>query len=251
MDISLPENFAYVTAMIFVGAFVQGATGFGFSLLVVPVAAALLGLRTAVPMMNLLSVLLTTQILYTNRRGIVWSEAFRLMLAALPGLALGLAFLRTGDPDSVKRLLGLLLFTYGLYAFVREWRTNGASVTMERPARPWLNALAGFSSGFFGGACATDGPPVVVYGNLQGWPQERFRSILQAFFVFTGLSLTIVNLAKGYLTPEVLKLVVVTAPVMYAASLLGNLASGRLDPRRFRLAVLTLVVLMGANLLLR
>lgn len=251
MDTALPDHLAYVAAAIFVGAFVQGATGFGFSLLVVPIATALLGLKTAVPMMNLLSVLLTTQILYTNRRGIVWGESLRLMLAALPGLALGIAFLRLGDTESVKRLLGLLLLSYALYALVREVRAPASATTAERESRPWLNALAGFSSGFFGGACATDGPPVVVYGNLQGWPQERFRSILQAFFVFTGLMLTAVNLAAGFLTWHIITLVLLTTPVMYAASLLGNLASGRLDPRRFRFAVLTLVLLMGANLLLR
>jgi uncharacterized membrane protein YfcA len=251
MYFEIPDGVAPVLAAVFLGGVAHGATGFGFSLMATPIAAATLGMGTAVPMMNLLSIILTSMNLYANRKGLLWNEAIRLMLASLPGLACGVLLLRMGDPELVKRLLGIVLLGYAIYALVREIRTRGVAMPPVPQPRPVLNALAGFSAGFFGGSCAADGPPVVVYGNLQHWPKERFRAVLQAFFLFNGIMLTTINFFAGYLNERIVMLVVCVLPGLFVGSLIGNLISGRLEPNRFRQCVLGMVILMALNLLLR
>lgn len=242
---TLPEHFFYVTAVVALGGFVHGATGFGFALTIMPLLGPVLGMGQAVPLMNMLIILLSAQNLYANRHAVLWGEAFRLMAAAAPGLALGVLFLRTGDPLLAKRLLGMLLLAYGAYALLREFRRSAAQPPV---ARPFLNAAAGLSAGFFGGACATDGPPVIVYGNTQGWHKERFRGILQAFFLFNAILLSSFNVYQGYFNAASLNLVLLAIPLMIVGSALGHLAAKGIPADRFRQGVLAMIVLLGVNL---
>lgn len=246
----MPEPFYYLIAVIALGGFMHGATGFGFALSTMPLLGPVVGMDKAVPMMNLMIILLSSQNLYVNRRSVHWGEVLRLMAASVPGLTLGVLFLRHGDPMMVRQLLGIILLAYGAYAIIREIRESGQLPLLEANPSSLMRSFAGISAGFFGGSCGADGPPVIVYGNMQHWPKERFRGNLQAFFLFNGVLLTVLNSLSGYLTSELFRIVLYALPFLVVGSILGHLAAQGVPAKQFRQGVLLLIILLGLNLLL-
>ena len=233
------------------GAFLHGAAGFGLSLVFVPLASTLVGIPSAVAFIGIVGTPVTLQLLYLNRLSINWPEVARLVSSAIPGIGCGLALLHYGDPEILRRLLGAAVGSYAVYALLIEPRL----IPRDLPPLPFrrhpLGLLAGFMGGFFGGACAVNGPPVVVYAAIRRWPRDCFKSIIQGFLVSTNVIALTGYATTGLVTIPVLLTGVACLPFALTASALGQHASTRLSPAAFRKFVLAVVLVMGATLLFR
>jgi uncharacterized membrane protein YfcA len=111
-----------------------------------------------------------------------------------------------------------------------------------------VQAIAfGVVSGIFGGAFNTNGPAVVIYAQLCGWPKERFRGMMQSYFLPTNLMVTIGHWQAGLWTSEVMRLFYWSLPVVVAALFVGDWLSKRLNHRTFeQMIVMLLFVACGA-----
>lgn len=233
------------------GAFVQSAAGFGFALLFMPVAGQLLGIHQAAPLMASMSMVLNARLFYLHRKAVDWPEARRLILSALPGLAVGLLLLKYGDPVLLKHLLGVSLIAYALYALVIEPLIRPADTPDQPFHRSWMGIVAGFIAGFFGGACAVNGPPIVVYAAIRRWPRDRFKGVLQAFFLVLNTITVAAYASAGLVTQSTLFTALACVPGLIVGAYLGHHASSRLSPAAFRQAVLVLVLVLGVALVVR
>src|SRR6266513_5429957 len=85
-------------------AFVNGAIGYGFSSLTVPVALVFLTNRILNPAIVLVEVLLNLYVLFINRNGVpaVWRRVFPILIGLLPGIAIGAVVLSSVQPGCVK-----------------------------------------------------------------------------------------------------------------------------------------------------
>ena len=101
-----------------------------------------------------------------------------------------------------------------------------------------------------GGAYNTSGPPVVMYGDAQGWPPAEFKSNLQGFFFVTSLFVIAGHALSGNLTREVWISYLWVLPAIGLGILLGTLLDGRINPALFRKLVLVLLVVMGARMVI-
>jgi len=239
-----------IVFMAAAGAFVHSASGFGFAMLFMPVAGYLLGIHQAAPLMALLSTMLTAYVGYTHRASVDWPEARRLIFSAVPGLAVGLTVLQFSDPALLKKLLGASLAAYGVYALFIEPRIRPTNAPALPFQRSWMGIGAGFLAGFFGGACAVDGPPLIVYSAIRRWPRERFKGVLQAFFLANNAMLFSGHAVIGNVTLPVLGLGAACIPALAAGIYLGHHTSRRLSPEAFRRGVLVLITALGCMLLL-
>ena len=244
-----PET-GLIVFMAAAGAFVHSASGFGFAMLFMPVAGYMLGIHHAAPLMALLSTMLTAYVGYMHRTSVDWPEARRLILSAVPGLAVGLMVLQFSDPAALKKLLGASLAAYGAYALFLEPRIRPVDAPALPFKRSWMGIGAGFLAGFFGGSCAVDGPPLIVYSAIRRWPRERFKGVLQAFFLANNAMLFCGHAAIGNVSGPVLLLGAACIPALAAGVYLGHHASSRLSPEAFRRCVLSLIAALGAMLLL-
>src|SRR3954465_7467094 len=101
---------AFDTAMIVLAAiallasFVNGAIGYGFSSLTVPVALVFLTNRILNPAIVLVEVFLNLYVLFINRRGVpaVWKRVFPILVGLLPGIAVGAYAIASLHPVWVK-----------------------------------------------------------------------------------------------------------------------------------------------------
>jgi len=224
-------------AIVFASTFARAAIGFGDALIAMPLLAMVFGVRTATPLVALVSVAISVAMLARIWREVDLRAAWRLVLSTMVGIPIGLYLLKAAPEGVVKSILGAVLVVYGVTNLV--WTRFP---TLKSEGSSWAFGLV---AGVLGGAYNTNGPPVVIYGTLRQWPPARFRATLQGYFLPTGIAVAVGHGLAGLWTKEVLTLYLYSAPAMLFAMLLGGALHRRVNARRFNQAVSLFLVLMG------
>ncbi len=169
------DNLLLVSLVIFLAVFTQSLTGFGSALVAMALLPALIGIRTATPLVALVGLTIEIALLLRYHAAFRLQSVWRLIVASLLGVPLGLLLLRRVDERLALVILGCVLVGYAVYALLGRplpsLKSNG-----------WAYGT-GFVAGMLGGAYNTSGPPVVIYGDAQRWPPAEFKSNLQGFFL--------------------------------------------------------------------
>jgi uncharacterized protein len=228
---------------IFIGALVQSTIGFGSALIAMPLLSAALGLQQATAVFGVLSLVMSVFVLLIDRRQILLRDTWRLTLAAILGVPVGLLVLRLAPEALVMRGLGVILIGYGLFGLF------SARLTLR--AADWVVWPFGFVSGILGGAYNTNGPPLVVYGTLQGWDPRKFRATLQSVFFTSGIAIAAGHALAGMWTSQVLLLTIIGAPGLLLAAAIGRWLNRRINHAVFRVTVYCALIGLGATLALR
>lgn len=237
----LPDAPWYVLVLIpcvLIAAYtVFGATGFGSSIITVPVLAHWFPLTFAVPLVTALDCVATANAGVRQWRVADWRELKRLLPAVVIGIAAG-ATLLVRLPRSLALLaLGAFVAAYGVYLLLgpRQWRA-------VRSLWAWPIGICG---GAFSAVFGTGGPIYMLYLSARIHDKTTLRAtssmlVLASVFVRTG-----VFIATGLLL-DVPLLVTAAAlvPLMFAGYALGN----RLHFSLSRAGVLKLIaVLLAVN----
>lgn len=233
-----------VVGVIFVAAFFRSAMGFGDAVVAMPLLAMVIGLKTATPLVAFTGPTISLLILLKSWRAGDMKAAARLIVASLLGIPLGIYGLARLPEEPLKAVLGALILLYGLFGLAKP----GVRMKNEKAWVPWF---VGWTAGVLGGAYNTNGPPVVAYGMLRGWPPERFRATLQGYFLPTGLMILAGHGIAGMWTGEVLRLYLLSLPAIAIGVVLGGLVNQKLKPDVFVKLVYVFLAAMGAILFLR
>jgi uncharacterized membrane protein YfcA len=233
-----------VAGIIFVAAFVRSALGFGDAVIAMPLLAMVIGLKTATPLVAFMGPTISMIILARSWRGGDMKSVARLIVASLLGIPLGIYGLARLPEEPLKIALGILILLYGVFGLARP----GARIRNEKAWLPWL---VGWTAGVLGGATNTNGPPVVAYGMLRGWPPERFRATLQGYFLPTGLMILAGHGIAGMWTGEVFRFYLYSLPAIAIGVVLGGLVNRKLTHDLFAKFVYGFLAAMGVVLLVR
>jgi uncharacterized protein len=221
---------ALALAGVFAGSLTQSATGFGFALLSVPVLSATLGPVVAVSTATVLGVLVNALTLGTERRrrAVLQPVATVLVVASVPGMALGAVLLATAPPEVLRALIAAAVL-----AAVALNAVGGRRAAAPRPATVASVARVGALAGAMGASTGLNGPPLVLHLLRRGARPHEMRDTLAVFFLVTGL-LTIAALAVAH-TLRLPSTVLALAVAAVAGQLLGRFAFAAL--RRHHRAV--------------
>ena len=244
----------------FLAAFTQGLTGFGSALVAMAVLPGLLGIRVAAPLVALMAGTIEGVLLARYRHAFNLCAVWRLVLAMLLGVPLGILALRQAEERLVLAILGLVIAGHALYALLNPQHPRQAGKPalslskgpaplprLEHPA--WAYGF-GFLAGVLGGAYNTSGPPVVIYGNCRRWPPAEFKGNLQGFFLINDLLVIAGHAMSRNLAPPVLRDYLIALPALALGLFVGSKLDQRLDPELFRKVVLVLLVVMGLRMVL-
>jgi uncharacterized membrane protein YfcA len=234
---SLLTLYAEVLGVVFFSTLVRAAFGFGNALLAMPLLILLLGPKSAAPLSALVGLVTAVAMLARDWHDLQLKEVLTLLLASLAGIPLGLYLLAVVPERIVKAILGLVLIGFGAF--------NLSGMQTGRTVKAWLALPAGFLAGVLGGAYNTNGPPVVIYGLLRGWPRDKFRISLQGYFLITGLVIAAGHGLAGLWTPRVIYLFLGSIPAVMLAVLGGEWLAARFQGDRFTRAVNLVLILLG------
>lgn len=230
-----------LTALILFGATLVSSTfGFGSALFAMPLLTLKVGLAIATPLFGLVGPTIASIILARNWHLVDLASAWRLVLATLTGIPVGVWLIKHAPGDIVTRLLGVFLIGFGLYRLL-QWRLVKLNSTA------WATPI-GFIAGILGGAYNTNGPPIVIYGEMRRWPPTQFRATLQSYFLPTGIGILMSHAAGGLWTAQVFQLYLVSLPGILVAIAIGGWINQRLPIERFQKLLSGLLITLGALL---
>jgi uncharacterized protein len=179
-----PEQIAlFLTALV--AATVNGALGYGFSSITVPVALGFVANRVLNPALVLVEVVLNLLSLALNRKSLpsVWRRVLPLMGGLLPGIAIGSVFLTVAAAVTLKAITYMVLLPLillqatGLRWPIRNERAVGIPF--------------GMGLGVLYSTTTISGPPLALLLNNQGLAQDEFRAAIALIRVAES-SLTLV-----------------------------------------------------------
>ncbi len=209
-------------------AFVNGAIGYGFSSLTVPLALVFYTNRILNPAVILIEVFLNLYVLFINRSGVpaVWKRVFPILVGLLPGIAAGGLVLASVQPGWVKLATYIIILPLILIQ-AAGWR---------RPVRStWLIGLPfGTGLGILYSVTTISGPPLAILFNNQGLVKTEFRAGLALVRVAESSVTAIVYYQLGLFIAESANLLLVFAPCVLVGVPLGAYFIRRLDAETFR-----------------
>ncbi len=237
----LPLYLVILTLFIlFCSTLTRSTFGFGDALIAMPLLTLVVGIQIATPLVALISITIAFIIVGTSWQNIDLSSAWRLIVASIAGVPIGLFILKTAPEDLVKAILGILLILFGLYSLFKP-----VLISIRQPR--WAYGF-GFVAGILGGAYNTHGPPLVLYGTLRHWSPARFRATLQGYFVCTGMFLVLGHAVSGLLTVQVLQLSALALPVTGLAIFMGGKLNQRISTQKFERILYVALIVLGVML---
>ncbi len=209
-------------------AFVNGALGYGFSSLTVPVALVFYTNRVLNPALVLIEVFVNLYVLFINRSGVpaVWKRVFPILIGLLPGIAVGAYALASLQPVWIKFatysvILPLIMVQAAGWRRPIQWR--------------WLIGLPfGTTLGILYSVTTISGPPLAVLFNNQGLVKDEFRAGLALVRVTESCLTAIVYYNLGLFIAESTNILSVLASCAAVGIPLGAYLIRRMDAETFR-----------------
>jgi len=212
----------------FGAALVNGAIGYGFSSLSVPIALLFVTNRLLNPALVLVELFINLYSLLINRSSIrtVWPRVWPIILGLLPGVALGSYLLASIHPGWTK---------FATYAFLLPIILAQAA-GLRRPIRSerLIGVPFGAGLGFLYSVTTISGPPLAVLFNNQGLVKTDFRAALALIRVAESSLTALAYLQLGLFTAESLSIAYYIAPGVVIGIPLGAYMIRRVDADTFR-----------------
>lgn len=231
----------WIFLIVLLAVFTQSVTGFGVALVAMALLPPLVGLRVATPLVALVSLVLEGLLLFHYHRQLHVHAIWRVTVAALIGIPLGLAGTQLLDERLVLGILGVVISGYALYSLL--------GLHLPELKHPWWAFAAGLFGGMLGGAYNTSGPPVIVYADSQHWSPIEFKANLQGYFIIATVLVVTGHLFSHHIIVEVWRDFLWTLPAILVGFLGGTRLDGHLDALTFRKIALALLLVLGLRLI--
>jgi uncharacterized membrane protein YfcA len=222
---------AHVVALLLItfgASIVNGALGYGFSSITVPLALLFLTNRVLNPALILIELVLNAWVLWVNRDAVpaVWRRMLPTLVGLVPGVALGTLIVSQVSPAWLK----LATYTVLLPLILVQASGYRRPIRSERTA--WLGL--GGAIGLLYSVTTISGPPLAVMLNNQGFAKREFRAALGVVRLTESTLTAAAYLSAGLFTRESVHLLPQILPGVALGVPLGALLIRRLDPETFR-----------------
>ena len=244
-----PETLAPGTlgaaAFVLSGSYlVFGLTGFGSTVLALPLLVYLMPLKLAVPLLLMLDFAASFLIIGRVRRGVRMDELGRLLPFLLVGMVLGATLLVRLPEKPLLGVLGAFLVLYAGYGLTR--RTGPPELS-----RAW-SAPFGLVSGAFSAMFGTGGVLLAVYISARIHDKTQFRATSATAIFFNACVRLALFGALGLLgDPKLWTGWLVLLPCALLGIFLGSHLHARVPAAGVVRAVYLVLIVAGASLLLR
>jgi len=241
-----PGDILVVVGAFFFAALVKGITGLGFSTTALPFIVYAIGLKEALPLLILPSVVSNLIVMRDAGHFRATLMQFRLVYAAAPvGIFIGLALLMWLDPAISSAILGLVLIIYCVIAITQP------AFRLPTALARRLEIPVGFTTGLVNGVTGSQVMPVLPYLLSLQLDRNVFIQAINISFTISSGVFAIGLAWVGLFTFDTTQISFVGLVAMLVGLKLGIPIRRRLSQSSFRRAVLGLLMLLGAGLVLR
>ena len=227
----------YFVAIIFISAFVQGMSGFGFSLVAMPFLTLFLPLQIIVPILVICSLVLNIIIFMRIKGRLHINRIVIMFIVGMMTTPLGVYLLRVVDEVLLKGLVGLLIVITAVIMM--------KGIHLEFSNKGLTYGMTGFLSGVLNGSVSLSGPPVVLMLVNEGEKKNDFKKNISAYFLALNV-ITIPSLMfSGLVVTEVINYSIAGIISLVVGALLGIKMGEKIDSSSFKKIVLLMIMTMG------
>jgi uncharacterized membrane protein YfcA len=232
----------------FVGAVVNGALGYGFSSITVPLALLFLPNRILNPALVIIEVALNGYVLWVNRNAVaeIWNRVVPIAIGLAPGVFVGTLVVSRVEPAWLR----LWTFVVLLPLILAQAAGYRRPIQSERV----VGLAFGAGIGTLYAVTTISGPPLAVFLSNQGFALQGFRAALGLIRLaessLTGISYAV----AGLVTRVSLGLAVSIVPSVVVGVPVGAWIIRRVDAETFRRLCMSFdawIVAFGISTLLR
>jgi uncharacterized protein len=237
------ETLIFAPLIIIIAYMIFGMSGFGSTLIAVPLLAHLFDLKFALPTVVLLDCISATSMGVKLRADVNRRDLLPLLPFLVIGLSLGVFLLVHLPSTALLVLLGFFASLYG----IMYMRGGPPRVRLPR----WSAAPVGVFAGATSASIGVGGPIYVMYLAARGSTPEQIRATTPVIFIFTTITRIALFAVAGIITRNVL----ITAALLLPLSLLSLWWGHRLQLNLSRMTTVRIIggllALSGASLLVR
>jgi len=229
-------------------AIVNGALGYGFSSITVPLALLFLANRVLNPALVIVEVALNAYVLWVNRRaaGVIRRRVSPIVIGLAPGIAIGTIVVARVNPGWLRFATFVVLLPLILMQ----------AAGIRRPIRAERAAGLVFGSGVgvLYAVTTISGPPLALMLSNQGFVLSEFRAALGLVRLAESGLTAIAYSAAGLFTSESLRIAAAVVPSVAIGVPIGAWLIKRVDAETFRRICMSFdawIVAFGISALLR
>jgi len=235
---------AILVFAVFLGAVVQGFSGFAFSAVAGAILLQVQAPGLAIPLLMTCSLLIQTFVLVRLRASLSFKDSLPYLAGGMAGVVLATLVFDRIDPHTFRQFFGGFLM---IYAASTVLRPHSALLAMK--VRPVGHTAVGFAGGLVGGLTAMPGAVLAIWCDAHAMPKTAQRAVVQPFIAaMQGLALVFVFLKAPAAPVDVLHHLPFVLPALLVGSTLGLFLFGKVSDAGFRRAISALLFLSGAVL---
>jgi uncharacterized membrane protein YfcA len=212
----------------FIAATVNGALGYGFSSITVPVALLFYTNRILNPALVLVELVINGYVLFINRRSIpnIWWRVAPILVGLVVGVAIGSYILSLVHPAWVKFTTYFFLLPLILL--------QAAGIRKPIQAEKAIAIPFGMGIGTLYSVTTISGPPLALLFNNQGYAKQDFRAALGVIRVGESVVTGIAYSFIGLYSADSLAIIPYIVPSVMLGIPLGTFLIRWMDPETFR-----------------
>lgn len=214
-----------VVVIICIAAVLQSISGFGFSLLAMPLLSIFVDIQDAVVIATLCGIFTNAVHLRKDFQLVERSIARRISLSALIGMPLGVVVLSVFSATHMRAIIGAVIVVL-VFLMMRNFilKTENTNVDI----------VLGAFSGLLATSVSTNGPPLVFLLQSKQLDPWRLRATLAYVFTISGCASFIVLMIAGKGSIEAFQYAMLSLPAMYLGTVVGRRASLRVTQEAFK-----------------
>ena len=214
-----------VIVIICIAAVLQSISGFGFSLLAMPLLSIFVDIQDAVVIATLCGIFTNAVHLRKDFQLVERSIARRISLSALIGMPLGVVVLSVFSATQMRAIIGAVIVVL-VFLMMRNFilKTENTNVDI----------VLGAFSGLLATSVSTNGPPLVFLLQSKQLDPWRLRATLAYVFTISGCASFIVLMIAGKGSIEAFQYAMLSLPAMYLGTVVGRRARLRVTQEAFK-----------------
>ena len=228
----------------FVAATVNGALGYGFSSITVPVALLFYTNRILNPALVLVELVINSYVLFINRNSIpnIWWRVAPILIGLVIGIGIGSYILFLVQPAWIKFVTYFLLLPLILL--------QAAGIRRPIRAEKAIGIPFGMGIGTLYSMTTISGPPLALLFNNQGYAKQDFRAALGVIRVAESSLTAVAYGFIGFYSMGSMEIIPYLIPSVLIGIPLGSYLIRWMEPETFRricMAFDALVVAFGLS----
>ena len=212
----------------FVAATVNGALGYGFSSITVPVALLFFTNRILNPALVLIELVINSYVLFINRKSIpnVFWRVAPILVGLAVGVGIGSYILFLVQPAWIKFVTYFFLLPLILL--------QAAGIRKPIRAEKAIGVPFGVGLGTLYSVTTISGPPLALLFNNQGYPKQDFRAALGIIRLAESSLTAIAYGFIGFYSAGSMEIIPYIVPSVIVGIPLGTYLIRLMDPETFR-----------------